>query len=284
MTGRGARPAESPMSEGTDVPVGPAGTSTSVPVGDALSTTLPGNGLAGGGDDGDGGGPTRRVRRSEQPRAKPWWKTALEWGGFVLAALTIAFLVKTFVFQAFFIPSESMVPTLEIGDRVLVNKLSYDLHDVNRGDIVVFEAPEGTRTTEIKDLVKRVVGLPGERIEGRRGQISIDGEVLDEPWLPEGTQSRQFQCTDELGCVDGRVPAESVFVLGDNRLQSKDSTYFGPIAEDAIVGRAFVRIWPINRLSFIGPSYLVPILVVAALVVLFFVASSVWSRRRRATP
>jgi signal peptidase I len=267
------------MGEGTEVPVGAAGPSTSLPVDDALPTTLAGNGSGSGGDD---GGPAHRVRRSSQkPTGKPWWKVALEWGGFIVAALIIAFVVKTFIFQAFYIPSESMVPTLEIGDRVLVNKVSYELHDVNRGDIVVFEAPEGTRTAEIKDLVKRVIGLPGESIAGRQGRIYIDGKVLDEPWLPEGTQSRQFQCTEQLGCVDGKVPADSVFVLGDNRLQSKDSTYFGPIKDDGIVGRAFVRIWPLNRLAFIGPSYLAPILGLLAIVALFFVASSLWARRKR---
>ncbi len=272
------------MSEGTEVPVGSASTSTSVPIDDALPSTLAGNGDGGGraGDGGDDGGPAHRVRRRpERPPAKPFWRVALEWGGFIVAALVIAFVVKTFIFQAFYIPSESMVPTLEIGDRVLVNKLSYDLHDVNRGDIVVFEAPEGTRTAEIKDLVKRVVGLPGETIAGRQGQIYIDGKVLDEPWLPAGTQSRQFQCTEQLGCVDGRVPADSVFVLGDNRLQSKDSTYFGPISDEGIVGRAFVRIWPIGRLAFFGPSYLVPLLAVVALIALCFVVSSLWSRRKR---
>jgi len=272
------------MSEGTEAPVGSASTSTSVPIDDALPSTLAGNGDGGGraGNGGDDGGPAHRVRRRpERPASKPFWRVALEWGGFIVAALVIAFVVKTFIFQAFYIPSESMVPTLEIGDRVLVNKLSYDLHDVNRGDIVVFEAPAGTRTAEIKDLVKRVVGLPGETIAGRQGEIYIDGKVLDEPWLPEGTQSRQFQCTEQLGCVDGRVPADSVFVLGDNRLQSKDSTYFGPIADEGIVGRAFVRIWPIDRLAFFGPSYLVPGLVVVALIALCFVASSLWSRRKK---
>ena len=271
------------MSEATEPPVGTTSASTSIPTDDALPPRAGRRrGPAGGGPP-DDGGPAHRVRRSEQqPAAKPWWKAAVEWGGFILAALVIAFVVKTFIFQAFYIPSESMVPTLEVGDRVLVNKLSYDLHDVNRGDIIVFEAPEGTRTAEIKDLVKRVIGLPGETIAGRNGRIYIDGKVLDEPWLPEGTQSRDFQCTQRLGCVNGRVPNDSVFVLGDNRLQSKDSTYFGPIKDSGIIGRAFVRIWPLDRLAFIGPSYLVPILVLVGLVVLGFVVSGLWTRRRKA--
>jgi signal peptidase I len=254
------------MSEGTDLPIASARASTSLPVDDALP-------LVRTGDNG--------VDPAEKPSGKAWWKVAAEWGGFIVAALLIAFVVKTFIFQAFYIPSESMVPTLEIHDRVLVNKLSYRLHDVHRGDVVVFQAPNGTRTEEIKDLVKRVIGLPGDAIAGRDGRIYINGKVLDEPWLPAGTTSRQFQCTDSIGCVDGRVPADSYFVLGDNRLQSKDSTYFGPIEDNGVIGRAFIRIWPVNRIAFIGPSYLVPILVVVVFVALFFVATTLWSRRRK---
>ena len=269
------------MSEGTDPPVGTTSASTSLPTDDALPLRASADAGASTADD---GGPAHRVRRRpDQSTQKPWWKTAVEWGGFIVAALVIAFVVKTFIFQAFYIPSESMVPTLEVGDRVLVNKLSYELHGVNRGDIIVFEAPDGTRTAQIKDLVKRVIGLPGETIAGRNGRIYIDGKVLDEPWLPTGTQSRDFQCTDRLGCANGRVPNDSVFVLGDNRLQSKDSTYFGPIRDSGIIGRAFVHIWPLDRLGFIGPSYAIPLLVVLALVILGFAISSLWTRRRKRT-
>lgn len=168
-------------------------------------------------------------------------RTVLEWIFLVGAALLVAFVVKTFLFQAFYIPSDSMVPTLIRGDRVLVNKLSYKAHDPNRFDIVVFLAPKGTETDLIKDLVKRVVGLPGETIEGRDGQILINGSVISEPFLPAGIQSRTF------GPV--KVPPKSYFMLGDNRPFSKDSTYFGPIERKTFVGRVFVRIWPLNRLN-----------------------------------
>jgi signal peptidase I len=119
-------------------------------------------------------------------------RTVLEWVVLVACALLVAFVVKTFVFQAFYIPSESMVPTLAVGDRVLVNKLADRFGDPDRFDIEVFRAPEGTETAEIKDLVKRVVGLPDETIEGRDGRIYIDGKLLEEPFLPPGTQSRTF--------------------------------------------------------------------------------------------
>ena len=105
----------------------------------------------------------------------------------IVGALVVALVVKTFLFQAFYIPSASMEPTLEKGDRVLVNKLSYDLHDIHRGDIVVFELPgDKVGPDGIKDLIKRVIGLPGDVIETRDGEVYIDDELLEEPYLREG--------------------------------------------------------------------------------------------------
>src|SRR5215510_8647870 len=117
-------------------------------------------------------------------------RVAIEWTILIVAALVIAFLIKTFLFQAFYIPSESMVPTLKVGDRVLVNKLSYDLHDLHRGDIVVFAAGPNVEwhRTGIDDLVKRVVALPGETItQCETDRVCIDNRVLDESYLPKGT-------------------------------------------------------------------------------------------------
>lgn len=166
-----------------------------------------------------------------------------EWAMLLGGALVIALLIKAFLFQAFYIPSPSMYPTLKEDDRVLVNKLSYRLHDVHRGDIVVFAAPEGEETRGVKEFVKRVVGLPGDTIEGRDGRIYIDGRRLEEPYLPQGTRSQVFG--------PEKVPPESYFVLGDNRQASHDSTAFGAIPEHDIVGRVFVRIWPVSRLGFL---------------------------------
>lgn len=178
-------------------------------------------------------------------------KLAIEWIVLVVSALTIALLIKTFLFQAFVIPSESMETTLHgcqgcTNDRILVNKLSYRLHDVNRGDIVVFEAPEGRQTDGIKDYVKRVVGLPGEKIETRDNQIYIDNRPLEEPYINE-------ECQDKVadGLEAQLIPADRVFVMGDNRCHSSDSRVFGPIPIDSIIGRAFVRIWPITRFKFL---------------------------------
>ena len=170
-------------------------------------------------------------------------KSILEWVGVIVGALLVALLIKTFLLQAFYIPSRSMEPTLRIGDRVLVNKLSYKVHDINRGDIVVFERPKDEPPDAIKDLIKRVIGLPGETVSTQNGQVYIDGRPLDEPYLPAGT------VTDNLPPT--KVPDDEVYVMGDNRGDTRDSRYFGPIDEGLIVGRAFVRIWPVTHLGFL---------------------------------
>ena len=176
-----------------------------------------------------------------EERTKPsGLRNVAEWVVIAGGALLVAFVIKTFLLQAFYIPSLSMAPTLKVNDRVLVNKLSYDLHDVNRGDLVVFESPpnEGSQT---KDLIKRVIGLPGETVESRDGQILSNGQVLEEPYLgPDVT-------TGPLEKV--QVPAEHLWVMGDNRPNSRDSRFFGAIPESLVIGRAFIRVWPVTALS-----------------------------------
>jgi signal peptidase I len=178
-------------------------------------------------------------------------KSAIEWVLLIVAALVIALLVKTFLFQAFYIPSDSMVPTLKTNDRVIVNKLSYKLHDVHRGDVVVFTTPKGPDgkpiDPTIKDLVKRVIGLPGETVSEKNGHVLVDGKALDESYLPSGTVT---DCASfEPQCFPtGALPADNYWVMGDNRAGSRDSRYFGPIEKGEIVGRVFLRIWPLNRI------------------------------------
>jgi signal peptidase I len=169
-------------------------------------------------------------------------RAIVEWVVILVAALTVAIVVKTFLIQAFFIPSGSMEPTLKPGDRVLVNKLSYKLHSIHRGDIVVFKRPPSEADDPtIKDLIKRVIGLPGDTIEGRDGTVYINGQPLKEPYLPAGTVTSSLPLTT--------VPAGSYFVMGDNRGNSKDSRFIGPIPGHLIVGRAFVRVWPVSGLG-----------------------------------
>src|SRR5438105_13642044 len=137
--------------------------------------------------------PPRTAPPAEAPPAEPFADTAatrrssvrsaVEWVVIVAAALLAALLIKTFLLQAFYIPSDSMNPTLVQRDRVLVNKLSYHFHDVHRGDIVVFKRPPGETDPKIKDLIKRVIALPGDTVEGRDGQIIIDGRILHEPYV-----------------------------------------------------------------------------------------------------
>jgi signal peptidase I len=181
-------------------------------------------------------------------------RVLIEWVILIVVALAIALVIKTFLVQAFYIPSSSMEPTLNIGDRVLVNKLSYDLHDVNRGDIVVFEAPPGAGGGDIKDLVKRVIGLPGETVEAEDGVVLVNRRPLSEPYLPSGTTTQFSEvppgcdppADGQPGCV---VPRDHVLVFGDNRGNSKDGREFGPIDTSTIVGRVFVRIWPIDDIG-----------------------------------
>ena len=181
--------------------------------------------------------PGRRHRRRSNPM-----RTVIEWGVIIAVALIGALVIRTVLFQAFFIPSASMDPTLKVHDRILVNKLSYHMHPVHRGDIVVFKRSPNMRTTEgdIKDLVKRVIGLPGETIDSTAdGHIEINGQVLSESYLPPGTA---------LGPPIQKqvIPAGHYFVMGDNRTDSSDSRFFGPIARSQIIGRAFILIWPLS--------------------------------------
>lgn len=174
------------------------------------------------------------------------FRNGLEWVAVVGIAVLVALVVKVFIIQAFSIPSESMVPTLEIGDRVLVNKLSYDAHDIHRGDVIVFERPSSLPATpgDPEDLIKRVIGLPGESVETVGGTVYIDGRQLIEPYLSDGTS------TDGLDQAV-KVPKGHVFVMGDNRGRSRDSRFIGAIDEHLVVGRAFARIWPLSRVGFL---------------------------------
>lgn len=167
-------------------------------------------------------------------------RSALEWAVVLVGAVLVALLLRASLFQAFYIPSESMESTLLINDRVLVNKVSYRLHDIHRGDVVVFVRPEN-QEGEIRDLIKRVIALPGETVEARDSQIYIDGQPMFEPYLDEGVVTADFPPTV--------VPDGHIFVMGDNRTESYDSRVFGSIAEDRVIGRAFVLIWPVGRLG-----------------------------------
>ena len=243
-----------------------------------IGTAPPPSGNGSGGGDGSGpvggepgaaagGVPAREGKRSSK-------RAFVEWAVLIVVAIVIAIVIKTFLFQAFYIPSASMEPTLQIGDRVLVNKLSYDLHDLHRGDIVVFAAEPNVEwhRAGIDDLVKRVIALPGETVtQCETDRICIDDKLLDESYLPKGVapsnpwpaglpsitdaSGKEVLVCDPVGpngSPEGgcKVPAGKVFVMGDNRGNSQDARSNGPIKESSIVGRVFLRIWPPGRIGF----------------------------------
>lgn len=184
-------------------------------------------------------------------------QTVVEWLVILVVALVAALLVKTFAVQAFFIPSASMEPTLFPGDRVLVNKLSYDVHAVHDGDVVVFRRPPRDNSTD-DDLIKRVIAGPGQLLSVSNCRVYVNGKEEPQPYLPKGWQDPSSEyCTvwDAPGMLQlsnpYRVPAGTYFVMGDNRKDSDDSRYWGTVPANYLVGRAFVRIWPASRLGFL---------------------------------
>ena len=169
----------------------------------------------------------------------PGARAFFDWMVVIAVALLVAFVVRTFVIAHFVVEGESMYSTLDTNDRVFVNKLSYRLHDPNRGDVVVLHQVTGASE---RDLIKRVIGLPGELVEVRNCTVLIDGRVLNEPYLdPEVVTPTN--CGGDYA-ADEPVPDDHVFVMGDNRGGSQDSRVIGTISEDDLVGRAFVVFWP----------------------------------------
>jgi signal peptidase I len=169
----------------------------------------------------------------------PGARAFFDWFVVIAVALLVAFVVRTFVIAHFVVEGESMYSTLDTNDRVFVNKLSYRLHDPNRGDVVVLHQVTGASE---RDLIKRVIGLPGETVEVRNCTVLIDGRVLNEPYLDPEVVT-QTDCGGDY-VLNGVVPDDHVFVMGDNRGGSQDSRVIGPISEDDLVGRAFVVFWP----------------------------------------
>jgi signal peptidase I len=166
------------------------------------------------------------------------------WAGTAALMVAMWFLIRAFLFQSFYIPSPSMTPALMPGDRVLVSKLSYRLHDIHRGDIVVFKRPPHVQAgPEVKDLVKRVIGLPGDTVEARNGQVIVNGKALTEPYVAKGAITTPIAPT--------HITANHYWVMGDNRSVSEDSRYFGSISGSLVVGRVFLQVWPLSRLGLI---------------------------------
>ncbi len=177
-------------------------------------------------------------------------RVAVEWLGVIVVTVVVVLLLKTFLVAAYVIPSGSMEPTLGLYNRVFVIKVGYSL---NRGDLVVFNKPPADTQPGEPHLVKRVIGLPGDVVSARGGYYYIDGKKLNEHWLPKVDQG--VTCAPNSGppqCLPFgpvTVPQGDYFVSGDNRTDSYDSRYFGPITGSSIVGKVFLKIWPLSELA-----------------------------------
>ena len=173
---------------------------------------------------------------TQDDKRKKKTNEAWEWTKSLLIALVLAFLIRQFFFAIFMVDGESMVPTLQNKERLIVNKIVYDLHKPEYGDILVFKYP----SDQTKDFIKRVIGLPGDKIEIRNYKVIRNGKELDEPYIAEPTAPNEQTYT---------VPDNTVFVMGDNRNYSKDSRdpQVGYVPLNLVIGRAEVVWWPLGN-------------------------------------
>ena len=208
---------------------------------------------------------SRRSRRERrQDASKKGGGGVLEFLIILIVSFVLVFgFVRPFIVEAFWIPSASMVPTLKYGDRVLVNKFIYRFTEPERGDVVVFKSVEGGRLppeenpieriigffrddgadrAPRQDLIKRVVGVPGDEISVRGGRLFVNGEPQREPYVNKKYPDRSFYAPTT-------VPEGHVFAMGDNRANSQDSRIFGPVPKENIEGEAFLRFWPPGRVG-----------------------------------
>lgn len=221
----------------------------------------------GGSSDRSGSEPPDGPEPPDQPASDSWVAFLRELPVLLLVAFTLAFLLRTFAVQVFYIPSGSMTPTLEVNDRIIVEKVTYRFRQPRRGEIVVFEgngptAPEpttpagrvlrgvgqfvGVVPANARDFVKRVIGLPGDRVVIDAGRVRVNGEPVDEPYVAT-------EDDDSYGPFE--VPEGKLFVLGDNRPNSSDSRFgLGYVGIDRVVGRAVLIIWPMGRVEPLGAA------------------------------
>ena len=172
-----------------------------------------------------------------------------EWGIILLAALVVSVGLRTFAFQTFYIPSGSMEPTLLVGDRIIVDKLAVDWGTINRGDVLVFKAPptEDCGGSPVVDLVKRVIGLPGDKLYSVGDVIYVNGQKFAENWPHTEPIGNSIAPASNPVVVS----ANHYFMMGDNHSDSCDSRMWGTIPRSDVIGKAFLRVWPITRAGFL---------------------------------
>jgi signal peptidase I len=182
-------------------------------------------------------------KQTTEPQASPApkWKGWLENFQILVVALVLALLLRSYVAEPRFIPSDSMVPTLRIGDRLVVEKISYRLHPPQAGEIIVFDPPPQLQLqgySKDQAFIKRIIGTPGQTIEVKQGTVYVNGQPRKEPYVAE---------PPKYAMPSVQVPENSVFVMGDNRNNSNDSHVWGFLPQEHIIGRAWVRFYPFDR-------------------------------------
>jgi signal peptidase I len=188
--------------------------------------------------------PAHTVVKNENP----WVET----GKTILLSVFLALGIRTLVAEARYIPSGSMLPTLQINDRLIIDKVSYRFTNPVRGDIVVFNPTAKLASEKFQDaFIKRVIGLPGDRVEVKGGKVYVNDRVLSEKYIDEAPQ---YNWKSTQLTPDGIIPEGHYLVLGDNRNNSYDSHYWGFVPKDKIVGKAIIRFWPIDRAGGIDPQ------------------------------
>jgi signal peptidase I len=190
-----------------------------------------------------------RRRRRSMPKAA---RSALRLLVVVAVAVVAALLLRAYVVEPYYVPSQSMEPTLHgcpgcDNDHVLVEKLSYHFHDVQPGDIIVFNRPSAWHVPD-KVLIKRVIGVAGDVLKLKGGQVFRNGEQLDEPYVNKDCKRGTTDQAGSIRATTYRVPKGGLFVMGDNRCDSEDSRFFGVVPRDKVIGRAFLIIWPFSRI------------------------------------
>lgn len=197
-----------------------------------------------------------RLSRQQQPSEEAWWLEAAKTVGF---SLLLAFGIRTFVAEARFIPSGSMIPTLLVDDRLIIDKVTFQFRNPERGEIIVFNPTQELRSRKDEKgdpaypeaFIKRVIGVPGDQIELKNGAVFRNGQQLQEAYVNDGDPTNLDRCSDPQPFLQQRqtIPADHYLVLGDNRLNSYDGRCWGLVARQDLVGRAIFRFWPLQRIG-----------------------------------